>query len=62
MLYDTFIIFSSILLYTLMFGPVVSNHGSLGPCSRPWRGVVTDRRTTTICQFMSRREWPTSMA
>ena len=42
--------------------PVVSNHGSLGMWLRPWRGVVTDCRTTAICRFRARREWPTSMA
>ena len=35
--------------------PVVRNHGSLGPCPRPWSGVVTDRRTTAICRFRARR-------
>ena len=31
-------------LYKRLIGPVVSNHGNLGPCPRPWRGVVTTAR------------------
>ena len=36
--------------------PVVSNHGKLGPCPRPWRGGGTDHRTTAICRFRARCE------
>ena len=44
------------------YAPVVSNHGKLGPCPRPWRGGGTDHRITAICHFRARCERPTSMA
>ena len=49
-------------LYTQSIGPVVSNHGNLGPCPRLWRGIGAVHRITAICQFKARCERPTSMA
>ena len=48
--------------YYERIGPAPSRRGNLGPCPRPWRGVVTDRLITAICRFRARREWTTSMA
>ena len=44
------------------YAPVVSNHGKLGPCPRPWRGIGASHRTTTNCRFRARSDRPTSMA
>ena len=41
-------------LYSLL--PLVSNHGKLGPCPRPWRGGGTAHRTTAICRLRARCE------
>ena len=37
-------------------GPVGSNHGNLGPCPRPWRGVVTDPSNTDTCPIRGLRD------
>ena len=37
------LLFSYVYIYIYIFGPVVSNHGNLGPCPRPWRGIGTVR-------------------
>ena len=50
-----------IIIY-IYLSPWLATTVVLGPCPRPWRRVVTDRRTTAICRFRARREWPTSMA
>ena len=36
------------ILHIKVYAPVVSNHGKVGPCPRPWRGGGTDHRTTAI--------------
>ena len=43
-------------IVTSKVGPAPSKRGNLGPCPRPWRGVVTDRTTTAICRFRDRCE------
>ena len=30
----------------VLYAPVVCNHGKLGPCPRPWRGIGAAHRTT----------------
>ena len=56
------------VIQTFIIGPARIKRGNLGPCPRPWRGVVTDpphylltqtQYLTVYCSTYNTQRWPT---